>query len=285
MVFERDLKGRLLITKAEHSSFSSPYNEKEKQLIAEIFRGNRKIDLFNGENVRLEAVRSKGNSTELILSRARFFDFISSNMLLLNYEKWLPHTAEAEKQLIEREKRLFDADGSPTCFDDILRRTYLSNILAVSVMLSDQEGNYLLTRRNASVAISSEMMSVAVTGSLDDTDFQQYNPVTSCVIRETLEELGLTLDESSITVKKIVAGEKKLQPILLCDAVVPGSLIDVKTVIENGQSYTAENSELIVVTKNRLPKLLRECRFTEAAMKHIELHCPFALQSASQEGA
>lgn len=271
MVFKKKIDDKFMVIKKNISSFQLPYDSKEKEYIANIYKGNREIDLFNGINVRLENIYDDEENTIFVISKIEFFDFIATNMLFINHEKWKNGASIERMNILNKGVKKLNEDGWPNDFFDIISRNYISNILAVSVLIRDKEENYLLVKRNYNVAISRGMMSVSVTGSLDGEDYDEINPIISCVVRETKEELGLILENNQVHVNMIVAGEKKLQPIVLCDVVVEQNLHHFVENI-NMDRFLKENIEFVIVKKNKLSCILNEYTFTEAASEHIQLN-------------
>lgn len=272
MVYKRLLKDNLIILKKDKSEFRSSYNEDEKENIANIYKGNKNFELFNGKNVRLENVYDNDNSSVLILTEIRFYDFISTNMLYINYDKWIEQIPREQISLLDKGMKYIKEDQCPIDFDDIISRKYISNMLAVSVLISDRNDNYMFVRRNSRVAISSDMMSVSVTGSLDDTDFRSTNPILSCVIRETKEELGIDVKEDMIKLRMLVAGEKKLQPIVLCDVVYSMNFENIVRKIYTRNSFKHENSEIFIVKKKDIKNVIEQFQLTEAALEHVRIN-------------
>lgn len=272
MTLKKEINGNTTIIKSYESEFKSPYCEKEKEIIIDIFRGNRNITIFNGINVRLDSIKEMHGSVELQLSKTFFYDLVTTNLLINNYDSWIEKADKKKANILAKEKNLFDRDGSPHSLEELLLRDYLSNAIAVSVLIYDEEGYYLFTTRNSSVAISSSIASVSATGAVDDYDFNTSNPIISCVKREVEEELGLVLEDDQVKIKMIVAGEKKLQPIVLCDVKVKESISDIVKILHENGKYLSENLSLNIVPRDELSSFLKHNELTEAATEHVLLH-------------
>jgi len=271
MTLKKELNNDIRIKKSNTSLFRSPYSEEEKEAIARFFKGNREIDLFNGINVRLEEMAELDRATELTVSITSFFDLLSTNILLLNYDKWVSSADTTMRELISKEKKLFDRDGEPNSLEDIISRNYLSNAMAVSVLIFDSKGNYLFTKRNNKVAISSNMASVSTTGAIDGEDYCCDNPILECARREVKEELEVEIQSNQIEIREIVAGKSKMQPIVLCDVQIDDVVMAVE-IIKQRSCFITEHSEICVVKKENLKQFLQDNSFTEAATEHIMLH-------------
>lgn len=272
MIYMYPIKGKRVFVKRKFGDFCSPFSEREKQSIVNYFYGNTSDNLYNGVNVRLDQISEEKDATVFEISLINFYDLITTNLLLMNYQVWAQKANKKEKKLLLREVELYKKDGHPQNMIDILKRPYLSGATAISVMINDEQGNYLMVHRNQQVAISKGMMSVAITGAVDETDFVCVDPILSCVIRETREELGLSIHEDDISVRMIVAGKNKLQPIILCDI---HSNTHIRQLIQSAREigcYAEENNDLVCVSKHELTSILEKYRVTEAAEAHINLH-------------
>ena len=168
-------------------------------------------------------------------------------------------------------KERFDSDGQPDSVKSILQRNYLANTLAVSLLIQDRLGRFLLTKRNNAVGISSGFVSVTVTGAIDENDYLEQDPFRNCCQRELYEEMGYEMDRNLINPFMVVCGEKKLQPIVLANAIVD-DITEVTSKIVQHQDFALENSGFSICSKLQLSTLLsdRRIRITEAARTHLE---------------
>ena len=228
-------------------------------------------DFTNGRGVRLDACDGTPGNNVLQISSVRFYDFLLSNFTLFNYEKL--HTAASEQQAAALEKLMqaFSADGYPTSVADIAGRTYLANTIAVSLLVRDKAGAFLLTKRSNRVGISSGFVSVTVTGAVDWDDLHAADPLRFCCCRELLEEMNYSIDSASVHPFMIVCGERKLQPIVLVDATVD-DICDLVTALSHHKGFSQENSGYAVCSTDDIRKLLCDptVQITEAARTHLE---------------
>lgn len=225
----------------------------------------------NGIGVRLDYCNQENQASIVGLSEVRFFDFLLSNFALLNYEKLLLSASASQARSLKRLKERFTYDGNPDSVGSILQREYLANTLAVSFLISDRAGQFLLTKRNATVGISSGFVSVTVTGAIDDNDYSAEDPFRNCCQRELLEEMDYMIDRCAITPFMIVCGEKKLQPIVLANAQVE-SISEIVERITAHKGFSIENSGYAIYNRDDISHLLADgnVRITEAARTHLE---------------
>lgn len=247
----------ITIKKSNTTEFISPYSEKEKEAILNCLI-DEKANITNEINIRLDSIDELDEKIELQLSRTSFYDLLTTNL-----------SVNCNIQTTDKVKNLFTKDGQPKTIENLLSRNYLSNALAVSVLIRDKNGYYLFSKRNSKVAISPNITSVSVTGAVNDKDFEKQNPILSCVKRETYEELGLILTDEQINIKMIVAGEKKLQPVVLCDVIIQNDLTEITKKANDNKKYLEENTRLSIVPSGELLQFLKCNKMTEAAIEHV----------------
>lgn len=227
----------------------------------------------NNPCVRLEQIRCDGNgAVTLRMSEIRFFDFVSSNLILCNMNRALDEAIDAECDALEALVSEHRHAGIPISVEDILNRHYLSNALAVSCLIIDDDDRCLLTRRNSRTGIGNGFLSVTVTGSMEPSDLISENPIIACCARECAEELAFEITPEKAEVTGIVCGITKLQPV----AVVTVHVDSIKAVtegIECATDFSNENDGYIVCGRNELRMLLDDGSMcmTEAGRAHLEM--------------
>lgn len=255
------------------SSFSQAGgSECQAQLVrlAERITGARYV---NDSCVRLEQIRCNGNgAVTLRMSEIRFFDFVSSNLILCNIDRVLDEAVGKECDALEALVSEHGHAGIPISVEDILSRHYLSNALAVSCFIIDVDGRCLLTRRNNRTGIGNGCLSVSVTGSMEPSDLISENPIIACCARECAEELAFEVTPEEAEVAGIVCGTTKLQPV----AVVTVLVDSIKAVIEGiecAMDFSDENDGYIVCGRDELRMLLDDdnMHMTEAGRAHLEM--------------
>lgn len=251
--------------------FKSNYLEEEKDELILLCKKVFNRNFSNEKGVRLDYCRRSEQTTQIGLSEVFFYDFLLSNFTLFNIEKLQRVATKSQMKLLIRLKDRFNSDGRPTDVDSILNRDYLANTLAVSLLIGDSQGRFLLTKRNGSVGISNGFASVSVTGAIDARDYEANNPFVACCQRELREELNYAIEDSAIKPFMIVCGEKKLQPIVLVNAKVD-DIAEIVQSIANYRDFSIENSGLFICDKMELENLLMDERtqITEAARTHLK---------------
>lgn len=177
------------------STFKSIFNKEEvEQLLKKYYKN--KI-LFNSLSFRLENIQVNKNNINLTLSKSDFYSLLTSNLLL----------NKVEEVDIEYKKD-----------SDILNNKSFSNNIAVSILIQDINGNFLLTKRSNNLAVGSSLISVSATGSFDYiegiSDFKKL--VFSIVQKEIDEELNIKINIENLNIDGLFIDSKKIQPILIC---------------------------------------------------------------------
>lgn len=268
MVFEKEILDYECVHN-ESSCYNSLFKTDEKEVLVKLAKTVFNRDFTNEKSVRLEDIEIDGNM-KVSVSLSEFYEFLVTNFSLLNMDKLLENASMVERNLLLRIKHTLD-DSSIKSFDDILHCQFLSNIIAVSCLIQDRKGNVLLTRRNNNVGIANGFLSVSVTGSVDYDDYCHNDPFVACCEREVEEELGYMVNKNSeIRFKKIVCGEKKLQPIALMDMMVD----DIQEVVDaliNCKDFEEENSSYYVCKAREVENMLNSGQYktTEAGLIHL----------------
>lgn len=245
-----------LLEKAEYDSVVS--------LCGRVFRRN----FTNEICVRLDNCFEDNRKTIIELSRVPFYDFLVSNYLKFNYNRIFENADIEERKILEKFKQNLHFEVLKT-FKNIISEKRLSNILAISLLIRDENGKYLLVRRNNNVGIANNFYSTTVTGSVDDIDYRQTDPILNCAKREMKEELNYELDIDKMKFKKIVIGQNKMQPVALID----GFVNNVDNIIKNiSDSFSEENSKYLICNIDMIKLLLVKERkkMTEACVTHLE---------------
>lgn len=269
MIYEKEIINYVCVH-SDRIAYHSLFDEQEKNLLVDLIKKVFNRNFANEKSVRLDGIDYNSNM-KISISLLEFYDFLVTNFAVLNMDKLLNNANLVERALLLRLKDAID-NAAIKEFDDICKHQFLSNIIAVSCLVKDKKGRVLLTRRNNNVGIANGFLSVSVTGSVDFFDFQSEDPFLACCEREIEEELGLSLGaDSDIKLKKIVCGEKKLQPIALIDVIVD----DIQLVVESlkkCQGFCEENSQYYICEFKEIKTMLESGQYnvTEAGLAHLE---------------
>lgn len=260
------LEFRLL--EEDYNAFFSPTEQKSL-----LYKTKGKT-LFNGSIVRMVSI----DENVVTLQRARFFDFMTSNLIrypnsssilslgdrFKNFilDKNYRSKVKLESSIISAIKR----HGKLRSFDDVLAVDELANAVAVSVVLRDSLGNVLLIRRGITNAITSGNFVVSATGGMSCEDLTADNPFLHAGIRETLEELGLRVNP---VLTDIAIVKQKMQPVVFMDAVIDGSMQTFVDTIRESSGFYKENTAMYIVPHDRILSVVKGNKFTDASAFHL----------------
>jgi len=202
-------------------------------------------NLYNGKAVRLDKIIENDEYYDFFISEISYFDSLTSNILYQKYWNKLPEFNSNEIELkINNIIECIKNDGIYD-FNSVINNKYLANSIAVSILVEDINNNYGMVYRNNNLAIGAGLLSVTVTGSLDDKDFNCVDPVLSCIERELNEELGIKVYDC--TLEYIAISKTKLQPIFIINAKLKDSWENVKKNFSSAIDYTKEIGSLLVL--------------------------------------
>ncbi len=268
MVFEKEIEKYEFI-REEKTSYTPIFDKDEQSVLIALVKKVFNKNFTNEKSVRIDLIDDIENKIHISISD--FYSFLISNFLSINKDKLINKADEYEKKLICRFISQVNEDDISR-FEDIYKVGYLSNIVAISCVITDKKGKVLITRRNNNVGIGNGFLSVSVTGSVDESDFMRSDPFVACCKREVKEELGFEIDDiSKILVKEIVCGSLKLQPIVLIDVIVE-DIQDVVETVKKCDGFNEENSKYYICEREEVRVLIESKKYnlTEAGLTHLE---------------
>lgn len=222
-------------------------------------------DAFDGSAVRLEGVQVGDGQVGLMLSETSFYQLLVSNLLVGRPVDSLLKVGDVALRV-----KALSVAAEKVAVEDVLDTPWLANALAVSVLIRDSRGDFLLVRRGAALAVGAGLWGVSVSGGLEAADLASENPVVNAVMREVKEELGLSIDPGAVLVEGLFIGDKKLQPVMLCTVALDeplGSLLPLQ-----GVDSDLEIASQVLVAKGDLKKYAERKRMSEAARFQINTH-------------
>lgn len=213
----------------------------------------RTPNLFNGNCVRLDSLQNN----HACISACCFYDFLCCNIVGIHNRDPLAYSKLS--QYLAKYGRL-------NTFDKVIGIRELPNILGVSTLLSDINGDYLLVERNTKVSVGSGLFACTSSGSLDLTDINYENPIIGCGIRELKEELNIT---ASLAIQGMIIPIQKMQPIALLTGSISQTWRGILPYMKSGMDYQKENNRLLIVPRDKLLSIISLYAFTDAAAFHI----------------
>lgn len=265
-VYIYKIKEQPSIIRLKKSKFQNILNKNERDRIVKLYSKDK--IMYNNPVVRLDNILEYPHLT-LELSLIEFFDFISSNMINMNIDKFKKDCISSSKdvELLSKISMSIASDKIKS-YKDIIDNSYLANIIAVSVLVEDKDGNLGFVKRGNKLAIGSGFLGVTCTGSLDNIDFFEDNPIISCVKRELKEELNII--PNGIEITNIIFSKTKLQPIFTVSCKIKERFADIINNIQNAVDYKIEIKNFYSVPKKYLKEFIKDEQLTDVAKWQIE---------------
>lgn len=257
-------------------------DDTERRTLVSLFGSRNNACPFDGESIRLDKLSIRNNQAYLQVSVVGFFDFLSTNLSV--YPANAPVTSISSVirmilkwwgsfEIIGKLKDRVKTYGKINNGTDVLKIKEFANILAVSVLIEDMDGNVLLLERSTTVAISSGAMSVSSAGSVDVKDFcDDGNPILNCAIREVNEELGFLTDELEYSYGGIVIAMQKMQPVILYYAKLNQSFSEVVSKMRDAPDFHEENSQIYIVPRDKVALFIAHSTMSDAASYQLYLY-------------
>jgi hypothetical protein len=264
-----------LVYKTVDSSLKMPMAKMERDMIVKAFSLYKKVTYFNAKTVRLENIEDQNEKSIIKLSLIDFFDFLVINIVSLQLDDFIQYIKSNDMyhdlhDVINRLKHYCMEMRKVDDFKTLIYRGMSSNALAVSVLLSDDNGDYLLTQRSKKVGISEKFHSVSATGTVDEVDYCSADPLKNCVVRELHEELNIHVNNENLQMHSIVAGKNKLQPIVIINGRIEGIFSELLNRANEAKDFTYEVDKLCIANRELLKTILTNNKFTEAVEYHIK---------------
>ena len=272
--------------------FKPPYSQELREKLALQYIEYAGGVGYDGPMVCLEGISKEGiHGRTAYLSISGFYDFVNCNLIgreaqdpqakIYRYFK----VGGADREILDATSLLganFAAEKERiTSFEDFLETTCLPNAMAVSILVHDENDNYLLSRRTSNVLLSKGFYGVTASGSVDPGDLANMpqdgkgglDPFCACAARELAEEIKLGIPDGNFHFKGLVVGKEKLQPIALVDALYPRVFPDQFKVYDPSEGDPdAEVAKIVAVPQSSLAKMPDKYEMTEASARHIMLH-------------
>lgn len=248
--------------------------EQDREPLMDAYRAYKNGRLFNAETVCINAIsRNEQKDPEIHICKGDFYSFVLSNLIALDtggFTAFLMRSPQWSYLLDTVQKMQETAHGRTfRSLKEMVNSRYFTNTLAVSMLLTDDDGYALLTQRTSSTILSQDFFGVTATGSVDGGDYASDNPILTCAKRELKEELNIDLPEEMFELKAIVCGKQKLQPIALVNANVTGSLNVLLRDSASARDYHKEISHTIPMSRIAAEQFAEDAKMTEAARYHI----------------
>ncbi len=268
-VYYRELKQMPKYIKNK-TEYVSVFNEKEKSRLMEIY--SRDTNIFNGVVIRLDKMELQGEMCTFYISKINYFDLLTSNILNYNPEKWFKKVLNKDEEDFCNNMlvKIEDVAKNHSNIENVISNINLSNVIAISVLIKDKNGNFGITKRSKALNISTSFFSTSVTGDVDEKDFETDDHLINCVRREVFEELGIKIDK--IKIRGIAISKTKLQPVILFDAEIDEEWEALIKNMTKAKDYNFEVEKFLITSSDKVSNILDSEQFTDATKFHIYLN-------------
>lgn len=274
------------------SQFSLPFSDEIAEQIVNLYAEYSGGPVYNGPTICLEDIEDISEYTiKMKVSRGRFYDFLLAN--IIGREAQNPKSkiirsfaaAGASPDVLSAVEllgqRFADAKKQIRSFRDCVKQTLLPNAIAVSILVMDSKGGFLVSQRTDNVIIGKRLGGVTATGTLEFMDCvasarkdREIDPFCACAQRELTEESEFkNLPDHLFTTRALFIGHAKLQPIAIVDVQSPLLLKGYRTDEPCGsEEVEPELRKMVAVGKTDLQSLVFKYDMTEASSYHMLMH-------------
>lgn len=254
-IFEVPTADRIRFVRQE-STFVNPFSREQ---VASIVRTNQSWGRIveNNLGIRLNGFKTDKSETVLELSTVSFYDFVSTNMLMLG-------NPVLDRDVAAKIHRWMGYNSYSQVLDD----NSLSNLMTVSVLIVDDEDKIGIARRTRKVSVNPGVHGATVTATPSMGDYETDDPFVTCALREAKEELNLD-DLRELSFRGLIIGRQKLQPVALYDARIPGSWRDYEAGFAKAEDYDFEIERIYPMSQDELFNSMATYDYTVVARYQI----------------
>lgn len=229
-------------------------------------------------------------TTKLSFELGSFYDFLLANVIgrevqgnndrLLRAFSAAGASPEVMQAVQSLGLRFKEARKSIRSVKDCVNQTLLPNMVAISILVHDGRGNYLVSQRTGNVVIGKNLGGVTSTGTLETIDVfaaskknSELDPFCACAQRELMEETEFNLPAEAFTTRGLFVGQAKLQPIAIVDVLVDRDLSRYSSWEPCGSKEPQpELKKITSIKKEKLQSIVFKYDMTEASSYHMLMH-------------
>lgn len=255
------------------STLSLPVDKAMRDLIISKFSDYKRVEYSNAQVLRVESVEDNNDGKIAVgFSAVEFFDLLALNIIPMVDFKWYLKSKgvydDVKDGLLKLARRNVSAK-QVSSFESLVSMGLSSNVLAISVLIKDEDGNYLLTKRSSSLGIGAGVVGVSVTGTVDRKDIGFGNTVMHCaerVLDSTFDICEYILD---IHLSSFVAGHNKLQPAAIINCTINKSLSELEYTVNKSGGCSNRIDDIYVVNAELLRDVIESEKLSEIAEYHL----------------
>lgn len=272
--------------------FDFPFSKEVGQQVVRYYAEYAGGPVFTRPTTCLAGIeRISDYTTKILFENGDFYDFVLANVIGREAQHQKdkitrvfrafgapPEVIEATELLGQRFKQ---AKDNIRKFEDCCASPLLPNVIAISTLVHDRFGNFLVSQRTSNVLIGKNLGGVTSTGTLEPMDClsasrsdRSIDPFGACAQRELTEETEFkNLPDDAFVTRGLFIGKAKLQPIAIVDVVVDENLYGYSVCEPCGSSDSdPELKKITAIPRERLQPLVFKYDMTEAASYHMLMH-------------
>lgn len=204
------------VTWIEGTPFRNPLTEVERDNVVHFFEFLNGKSIFDGPCVRLDRIEP-----QVELSKVGFFDLVTTNLTAFSINMPVSGIARSlgalrrwlgvRESLHQAKRSICSPRGRPESVEDVLSNRSLANVLAVSMLLVDDDQCALIVRRSEHVAVASGEFAATASGTVSTADLEASDPIQVAAERELREETGISTPE--VFSREVLIPKQKMQPV------------------------------------------------------------------------
>lgn len=272
--------------------FSFPFPEEVGHQVVRYYAEYVGGPVYNRPVTSLTSVEAVSDyTTKISLANGEFYSFLLANVvgreaqnasdkILRAFSAFgAPAEVLAATQLLG--DRFKEAKSKIRKFTDCCSTPLLPNVVAISTLVHDAHGNFLVSQRTNNVIIGKNLGGVTSTGTLEPMDCfaasrkdRNIDPFSACAQRELTEETEFkNLPDECFSMRGFFIGKAKLQPIAIVDVLVNENLHGYSSYEPCGSTDSEpELRKITAVPREKLQSLVFKYDMTEAASYHMLMH-------------
>lgn len=255
------------------STLSLPIDKVERDCIISWFSDYKGAGYSNSTVVRLESIEDcEDGKIVMGLSTVEFFDLLALNIIPMEDFKWYLESKGAYNDVKDSLLRLAQTNASAkqvSSFESLISMGLSSNVLAISVLVKDEQDNYLLTKRSSNLGIGAGIVGVSVTGTVDIRDIESEDAVMHCAKRVLNSTFGIGEYISDLQLSSFAAGHDKLQPAAVINCNISKPLSELKCTIREYMGRSDKINDIYIVNAELLRDIITSEKLSEIAEYHL----------------
>lgn len=237
-----------------------PYTEDERKHLMQLF------DKVFGEGLEYDddVFRLEGmEDGKMSMSIVKYSDLLLIDVVASRIREWRAGT----KGDVTAEK-LVNYIANNVAINDKPLNKYRSNVIAMSVIVTDSEGKVLTTQRSGDVVIGKNISSVSTTGTPNLKDFGVEGKF-GCAKRKLKADLNVDISKCTFKYTGVFVGANKKQPVILVNCFYDGDIDEIIGKAQLAEDYHKKIKYASVHKLATASMVLTTGGATEAARYHM----------------